>query len=58
MQREVNKNLSVFIITTIYLAFFDDEIQIPAKPVVEFALRSQHETFPDFGIQPRNDFND
>jgi len=25
---------------------------------VEFALQSQHETFPDFGIQPRNDFND
>jgi len=25
---------------------------------VEFALRSQHETFPDFGIQLRNDFND
>jgi len=26
--------------------------------VIEFALQSQHETFPDFGLQPRNDFND
>jgi len=26
--------------------------------VVDFALQSQHETFPDFGLQPRNDFND
>ena len=25
---------------------------------VEFVLQSQHETFPDFKIQPRNDLND